>query len=462
MPNDPSTVCDALVLYGATGDLAAKMLFPALATLASDRGIGIPIIGVGRTHDTPEALIARVRERLARDDPPAAPALAALNGRIQYVSGDLGDPATYDAIRRALRNARRPLHYLAIPPELFPTVTSALARARLTQGARIALEKPFGHDLASARALERAVEQAFPDPFAVFRIDHFLGKDPIRNLAYQRNASAWLEPLWSHANVRSVQITMAEEFGIRARGAFYDKVGALRDVFQNHLLQIVALVAMEPASPADADAFGASRIEALRAIAPLEPADVVYGQYEGYREEPGVARDSRAETYVAARLSVDTPRFAGVPFYVRGGKHLPVTATVLSLALMRARTFGADAVGEPDRLRFRLGPGAVDIAIDARRLVPGASDVAAPLRLEGALPPDEDRDAYVNLLGAALRGDHAMSERATGVTAAWRVVDEVVHADIPIHPYARGSWGPVEAERLLARGERWYDRPRAQ
>jgi len=450
-------MCDALVLYGATGDLAAKMLFPALGTLARDRGVRIPIVAVGRHRETPDAILARVRERLARDDPPAVPALDALSGPIRYVEGDLGDGATYDAIKRALAGARLPLHYLAIPPELFATVTAALARAGLAQGARIALEKPFGHDLASARALERAVEQAFPDPSAVLRIDHYLGKDPVRNVAWLRHDSAWLEPLWSQANVRSVQITMAEAFGILARGAFYDRVGALRDVFQNHLLQVAALVAMEPASLAQAEAFGAARIEALRAIAPLAPEDVVFGQYEGYRDEPGVAADSRTETYLAARLAVDTRRFAGVPFYIRAGKCLPLTATTLSLELVRARTLRDDEVTAPEHLHFRLGPGTVDIVLATRRLVPGSIDAAAPLRLAGQLPADEDRNAYVNLLYAALRGDHTMSERATGVTAAWRVVDDVVHAALPVHPYPRGSWGPAEANQLLRPGERWYD-----
>jgi glucose-6-phosphate 1-dehydrogenase len=267
--------------------------------------------------------------------------------------------------------------------------------------------------------------------------------------------------LWSQANVRSVQITMAEAFGILARGAFYDQVGALRDVFQNHLLQIVALVAMEPASLAQAEAFSAARIEALRAIAPLAPQDVVFGQYEGYRGEPGVAADSRTETYLAARLAVDTPRFAGVPFYVRAGKCLPLTATTLSLELVRARTLRDDALTAPEHLHFRLGPGTVDIVLETRRLVPGSIDEAAPLRLAGRLPSDEDRDAYVNLLHAALRGDHTMSERASGVTAAWRAVDDVVHAAIPVHPYARGSWGPAEANQLLRPGERWYEPPSA-
>jgi glucose-6-phosphate 1-dehydrogenase len=455
MPHDRPATCDALVLYGASGDLAAKMLFPALARLALD-GVRIPIVGVAHADTTPQALLARVHERLVRDDPKVAPTLSELNDRVAYVAGDLGDDATYEALQRTLGNAQRPLHYLAIPPNLFATVVQGLARNGLARGSRIALEKPFGHDLESARALERVVEHAFPAG-EVFRIDHFLGKDPLRNLADLRGHAAWLEPLWSHAHVRSVQISMAEAFGITARGAFYEKVGALRDVFQNHILQIVALIAMEPAPPSDPQAYDAARVEALRAVAPIAPGDVVYGQYEGYRDEGGVAPESRVETYVAARVQVDTPRFAGVPFVIRAGKRLPLTATTASLALTRARSMREDVPTPVDHLRFRLGPGAVDIAIDTHRLVEGSSDEHAPLTLKADLPRDEDRDAYVNLLRAALRGDDSMSERAAGVTAAWRVVEPLLRADIPVYPYARGSWGPREAERLLPDGERWYD-----
>jgi glucose-6-phosphate 1-dehydrogenase len=450
--------CDALVLFGATGDLAAKMLLPALARLGQ-RGVHVPIVGVALAPFPAAEVLARAAEHIDAADPAGAKAIPALADRFRYVNGDLGDAATYAAIRQALDGARHPLHYLAIPPALFGDVCHALARAGLARAARIAIEKPFGHDLESARALERTIDEVFAED-AVFRIDHFLGKDPVHNLADMRCGTAWLEPLWSQANVRSVQITMAEAFGIGTRGSFYEKVGVLRDVFQNHLLQLVAIVAMEPAALSDGDAFSAARIEALRAIAPLDPADVVYGQYEGYRREHDVAPDSRIATYMATRVHIDTPRFAGVPFYVRTGKRLAVTTTTITLALTKLRPMRSDAPAAAcDHLHFRLGPGSVDIALDTHRLAPGTRDQRVPVTLSAALPRDEDRDAYVNLLGAALRGDHTISERATGVTAAWRVVEPALNAGMPVHEYARGSWGPAQADRLLSRGERWFDPP---
>jgi glucose-6-phosphate 1-dehydrogenase len=294
----------------------------------------------------------------------------------------------------------------------------------------------------------------------ILRIDHFLGKDPLRNLAWMRHATAWLEPLWSATHVRSVQLTMAEDFGLEGRGAFYEKVGALRDVFQNHLLELIALIAMEPAPPSDPAAYNAARLEALRAIPPISPQDVVYGQFATYRRIADVAPASNVPTYVATRLHVETPRFAGVPFVVRAGKRLPLTSTVASLRLARVRTLHEGAADVPDDyLRFRLGPGAVEIALDTHRLATRSSGDAAPFTLRGELPRDEDRDAYVNLLAAALAGDASMSEDAPGVTAAWRVVEDVLRADVPVHAYADGTWGPAEADRLLPPGERWYDPP---
>ena len=431
--------CDAVVLFGATGDLAAKMIFPALAGLRAG-GVALPIVAVTHAPMSAAALLARASERHAAAEPDVARAVQALAPHVRTVAGDLADAAVYAAIGDALGASAAPLHYLAIPPQLFGPVVEHLAPAGVVRDGRVAIEKPFGHDLASARALERTIEAALPRS-VVLRVDHFLGKDPLRNLAWMRHATAWLEPLWSAAHVKSVQVTMAEDFGLDGRGAFYEKVGALRDVFQNHLLELAALIAMEPASPADPAAFNAARLEALRAFAPIAP-------------------DSRVPTYLAARLHVDSPRFAGVPFVIRAGKRLPLTTTVASLHLTRTRPLHEKAAsGPPDALRFRLGPGAVDISIDTHHLAPRTAGTAMPLTLRGALPPDHDRDAYVNLLGAAIRGDPSMSEDAPGVTAAWRVVDDVLHADLPVHGYADGSWGPAEADRLLPPGERWYDPP---
>jgi glucose-6-phosphate 1-dehydrogenase len=448
---------DALVLFGASGDLAAKMIFPALARLAARERLALPVIALGRQPIDHDAFVRRIRAQVVEDDPTLGAPFDRLAPRLRYLAGDLREASTFAAIRTVLGDAAAPLHYLAIPPVLFAPVIEALGRSGLARGARVAIEKPFGHDLDSARALERVVAATFTEA-DVLRIDHFLAKDPLRNLAAMRARSAWLEPLWSHQNVRSVQVTMAEAFGIAHRGAFYEGTGALRDVFQNHLLELCALVAMEPAAPADGDAYATARIAALRAIAPLGPDDVVYGQYEGYRSEPEVAADSRVPTYLAVRLSVDTPRFAGVPFYVRAGKRLPLTTTLLSLDLNRVRPLHQPS-DEATRecLRFRLGPGAVAIALDTHRLLPGTPGAPAPLTLAGNLPRDEDRDAYVNILHAVLHGDHSVSERASGVTAAWNVVDGVLRADLPVHPYPAGSWGPPQADRLLSPGERWID-----
>jgi glucose-6-phosphate 1-dehydrogenase len=448
--------CDALVLFGVTGDLVSKMVLPALARLA-ERGVAPPVVGVAHSPGEPAAIVGASRERVGRSDAALAAQMDRLVPRLSIVAGDLDHAETYARLASALKDVRQPLFYLAIPPELFCATINGLAAVGLARTGRLAVEKPFGHDLESARALERTIAAAFHDD-AVYRIDHFLGKDPLRNLADMRARTAWLEPLWSHAHVTSVQVTMAEAFGIGARGAFYEAVGVLRDVFQNHLLEVCALIAMEPVAPADGEAFAAARVDALRAIAPLVPADVVYGQYAGYRSEPGVAADSQIATYVAARLSIDAPRFAGVPFYVRAGKRLPLTTTMVTLSLTPMRVLHEPCVEDAcEALCFRLGPGAVTIELRTRRLAPGSARDHAPLTLHAALPPDEDRDAYVNLLGAALTGDRSMSDRATGVTAAWRVVEGILRAPLAVHPYADGSWGPTEADRLLRPGERWID-----
>jgi glucose-6-phosphate 1-dehydrogenase len=458
----PSTIpADTLVLFGITGDLAGKMLLPALAQLALRESLDLPVVGVVRGDATVATVLEASQRRIRDGGADLASGFETLARRLVLVRGDLADAPTYARIADALRGARHPLYYLAIPPQLFAPVVQGLAAGGLARGARVAIEKPFGHDLESSRALERVVTQAFDDD-AVLHIDHFLGKDPLRNLADMRATTAWLEPLWSQAHVRGIQVTMAEAFGIGTRGAFYDRVGVLRDVFQNHLLELVALLTMEPAAPADVDAYSAARVEALRAIAPLDPADVVYGQYDGYRSEPHVDPRSQVATFMAARLHVDTPRFAGVPIHVRAGKRLPLTATVASIALSRARPVRSDDPSAPcDHLRFRLGPGKVSITLDTHRLDRGSTTAHLPLALVADLPDDRDRDAYVNLLRAALAGDVSVSERAAGVCAAWRAVDAVLRADIAVEPYREGSWGPASAARLLAPGQRWFDPPGA-
>jgi glucose-6-phosphate 1-dehydrogenase len=455
--SDTGAPSDALVLFGATGDLAGKMIFPALARLTESEGFDLPVIAVGQRPLEPGALAARLRSRLAAEAPALLRPFDAFAGRLRYIKGDLRKPEVYGAIAAALGGAAHPLHYLAVPPAMFEPALRGLGDSGLARGARVAIEKPFGHDLASARALERTVASVFPDE-AVFRIDHYLAKDPVLNLADMRACTTWLEPLWSQQHVRSLQVTMAESFGIGTRGGFYEATGVLRDVFQNHLLQLVALAAMEPVPLGESEAFTAARIDALRAIQPLTPDDLVYGQYDGYRSEDGVDAQSQVATYLAVRLHVDTPRFAGVPLYVRSGKRLAVTATLLSLELARVRPLHAPRPTAPtERLRFRLGPGHARVALDTHRLCPGPVPTHAPLALEASLPDDEDRDAYVNILRAVLHGEHGIAERAAGVMAAWRVVEDVLHAPIAVHPYAAGSFGPPAADRLLAPGDAWLD-----
>jgi glucose-6-phosphate 1-dehydrogenase len=435
---------DAFVLYGATGDLAARMLVPALCRVAARRPFAA-LVAVG--HDAVDAgvLRSRVRDHVGAIDAAQVAAFDALAARIAFVGGDLGDDTVFARVAAALQHARRPIHYLAIPPALFAPALDGLARAKLAADARVAIEKPFGHDLASAIALDGVVARTLA-PSQVFRIDHFLAKDPVRNLADMRARAAWLDALWSRATIDAIEVTMAEAFGVGTRGAFYESTGVLRDVFQNHLLELVALATMEPCAPADSEGFARSRIAALRAIAPLAPRDVVYGQYDGYRGEAGVARDSQVATYLAVRLVVHAPRLAGVPILVRAGKAMAVTATTLTLRLAGG-----------DRLCFRLGPGATGITLATERLVPGSRAAHTPVALDAPAAHDEDRDAYVNVIEALVTGDTSVSAHAEGVHAAWRVVEPVLRAAIPVHRYGRSSFGPAAAGALLPPGTQWID-----
>ncbi len=446
---------DALVLFGATGDLAGKMILPAVCALAARGAFEIPLVAVGR-HEI-GALRSAVHGQLNECTKSRRPLVRHLAARIRYVAGDLQDAATYAKLRRALEDAKHPLYYLAIPPDLFSVVVAQLARADAVAGARIAVEKPFGHDLASAQALNAALRKAFPDR-AIFRVDHFLAKDPVRDLVFLRFGNRWLEPIWNRDHVASIQITMAETFGVAGRGRFYDAVGALRDVFQNHLLQIVALLTMEPPANATARAIHAARVAALSAIRPLVPSDIVRAQYQGYRDEEGVARNSQSETYVALRLRCRSPRWKDVPICVRTGKHLAVTTTEVWV------TFKPPSIRvvEPNdatahHIRFRLGPGRVDVGLGAYVKRRGAAMIGEAIELRANLGIDEDRDAYERLLDAELAGDHGLDESAEGAYASWRIVERVVKADLPVFSYACGTWGPREADRILARGMRWHD-----
>jgi glucose-6-phosphate 1-dehydrogenase len=439
---------DALVFFGATGDLARKKIFPALHALVRRGVLDVPVIGVAKAGWDLEQLKQRARESVgARDD-----ALDRLLDLLRYVDGDYGDDATFAALREQLGDARCPLHYLAIPPSLFGTVVQALDRSGCADGARVVVEKPFGHDLASAEELNRTLHGVFPES-RVFRIDHYLGKEPVENLVYTRFANSFLEPLLRREHVDHVQITMAESFGVQGRGRFYEEAGTIRDVVQNHLLQVLALLAMDPPTEHGTEAVRDEKVRFMRSLRPLRPHDVVRGQFVGYRDEEGVSPHSQVETFAALRLQVDSWRWAGVPFLIRAGKRLPVTATEVTVQLNAPPQRVFDK-GTPNRLRFQINP-ELRICLEVRAKRPGEAMTGTDMTLELDNRPHEEMEPYERLLGDALKGDQQLFARQDTVEAAWRVVDGVLGDATPIHFYEPGSWGPVEADRLLPRGATW-------
>jgi glucose-6-phosphate 1-dehydrogenase len=447
------------VFFGATGDLAYKEVFPALLGLVQRNRLDVPIIGVARSGWDLARLRQRARESLEHhlgkgklDEE----AFARLSGLLRYIDGDYADARTFQRLRKALGDAQRPLHYLAIPPSMFATVTEGLAAAGCIDGARVIVEKPFGRDLASARELNQILHRHLPED-RIFRMDHFLGKEPIQNILYLRFANALLEPIWNARYVRQMQITMAEDFGVKGRGAFYEEAGAIRDVLQNHLLQVLALLAMDAPAVHTPDATRQERSRLIQAIRPLDRASVVRGQFRGYRDEPGVAADSAVETYVAARLAIETWRWAGVPFYIRAGKHLPVTDTEVMVEFRRPplELFGELIPAHSNHLRLHLGPD-VRIELGLRVKVPGDQLIGEDVELVAAERPAGGRPPYERLLGDAMEGDTELFARQDAVEAEWAVVDPVVGDDAtPLYEYDPGTWGPEEANQLIAGDGGW-------
>lgn len=448
---------DAFVFFGATGDLVFRQIFPALQGLIDDEGLDVPLIGVARTPWTHEQFVERARDSLVGRGIFRSESFARLARLLRYVSGDYGAPETYVKIREELGAATSPLYYMAVPPEVFPVVAQALADSGCAAGARLVVEKPFGRDLASALRLERVLHEHFPET-AIFRIDHFLGKEPVRNIAYMRFANPILEQIWSGEHIRSIQITLAEDFGVEGRGSFYEQVGAIRDVVQNHLLQVLASLTAEPPVVWDARSSRGRKERVLSEMRPLTPGDVVRGQYAGYRATAGVEPGSTVETYAALRVMIDNERWAGVPIYIRAGKKLVLSATELVVDLKRPvhDLFGERLAVHSNHLRIRISPD-VTIALGVRVKNPGESMTGRDVELALVSCPRDDKPAYQPLFADAMRGDPELFVGREGVEASWRVVDPVLGDATPLHPYEPGTWGPAAADALIGRDGPWLD-----